>query len=53
MANSLETILRNGKNVMANTTPMFNLPNGGGTFANPAATSPIFAGNNPVVTHHL
>lgn len=47
MANSLETILRNGKNVMANTTPMFRLPNGGGSYANPAASNPLFAGATP------
>jgi hypothetical protein len=50
MANSLETILRNGPNVMANTTPMFKLPNNGGSYANPAAPAPIFGGTNPTVT---
>jgi hypothetical protein len=65
MANSLKTIYANGKNVMANTTPAFILPNGGGSYANPAldlnaamgsggltpvSPAPIFTGGKPPAT---
>jgi hypothetical protein len=44
MANSLETILRNGPNVTANTTPMYKLPNNAGSYSSAGTTAPIFAG---------